>query len=87
MTPESMPAGGLMAVTEDPGEAANSSKPRLTEAARVAWASNWALATMFAMPVFLMKRRLSAIARIRAVEGVQLDSPPSALFFSFLRLK
>ena len=40
ITPESMPAGALMAVTAAPGEAAeNTVSPSLSAAARVAWAS------------------------------------------------
>ena len=39
------------------------------------------------MPICLTYFSASASARIRAVAGVQLDSPASPLFFSFFRLK
>ena len=77
-----------MAVTDDPGdEAEKSSRPRRTAAARVASASNCAFSTRCAMPTCLTYFRASASARISAVDGVQLDSPASPLFFSFLKLK
>src|SRR4051794_29653595 len=87
ITPESMPAGGWMAVTEEPGdEAENSWRPRAVAAERVAFASISALAIKWAMPICLTYFRASPSARIRAVDGVQLDSPASPLFFSFLKL-
>ena len=88
ITPESMPAGALMAVTDEPGQpAANSSSPSFCAAARVASASISALSIRLAMPICLTYFSASASARISEVAGVQLDSPASPLFFSFFRLK
>jgi hypothetical protein len=39
------------------------------------------------MPICFTYFSASASARISAVDGVQLDSPASPLFFSFFRLK
>ena len=77
-----------MAVTDEPGEpGANSSSPSSGAAARVACASSCAFSTRFAMPSCLTYFSASASARISDVSGVQLDSPLSPLFFSFLRSK
>ncbi len=83
-----MPLGARTAVTDEPGEpGANNSRPSCFTAARVALASNCAFSTSFGMPICLTYFSDSASARIRAVAGVQLDSPSSPFFFSFLRLK
>ncbi len=75
-------------MTDEPGEpAANSSSPSFTMAARVASASSCAFSISFAMPICFTYFSASASARISEVEGVQLDSPASPLFFSFLKLK
>ena len=88
ITPESRPAGAVMAVTEEPGDAAEkSSSPSLQAAARVACASICAFLMRSAMPICLTYSNASPSARIIAVAGVQLDSPASPLFFSFFRLK
>ncbi len=88
MTPESMPAGALMAVTEEPGEPGeNSSRPSAAAAARVARASNCAFSISLSMPMVLMYFSAAPSAMISDVLGVQLDSPWAAFFLSFFRSK
>ena len=86
ITPESMFFGGRMAVTAEPGEsAAKISSPSSRAATRIDLANSWALSMSFGRPMPLTYFNDSASARIREVAGVQLDSPFSPLFFSFLK--
>src|SRR3954470_21931784 len=87
ITPESIPAGGRMAVTDEPGELENNWSPKAAAAVRVGLANICAFSIKLGIPSCLMYRSASDNASNSEVFGVQADSPVTAFFFSFFRSK